>query len=68
LNKTNLCNLCVIFLKLKDWPNVIKYADDALEVDSKFSRALFMKGKGHLEMTEFEKAVDALSKLVEYDP
>lgn len=27
-----------------------------------------MKGKGFLELTEFEKAVDALSKLVEYDP
>lgn len=28
LNKTVLCNLCVIHLKNKNWKDVVKYADD----------------------------------------
>ena len=28
LHKTVLCNICVIYLKKKEWKDVLKYADD----------------------------------------
>jgi len=53
MNKNNLCNISVMCLKKKEWKEVIKFADDALEIDCKLPKALFLKGKALLEMTEF---------------
>jgi len=53
MNKNNLCNICVLFLKKKEWKDVMKYADDTLELDKKYSKALFLKGKALIETTEF---------------
>jgi cytochrome c-type biogenesis protein CcmH/NrfG len=42
----NLCNICVVKLRNKEWKELIKYADDALAVDHKCVKAIFMKGRG----------------------
>ncbi len=68
LQKTILGNICVIHLKRKEFKDVVKYADDALEVDHKFEKALFLKGKALLEMTEYEKAIEVLTDLVGWYP
>ena len=33
INKTTLTNICVIHARQKDWLEVIKHADEALQVD-----------------------------------
>ena len=68
INLTNLCNICVSHLKKKNWKEVIKFAEDALVIDHKCAKALFMKGKGLEELTEFEKAIDVFTDLVEFHP
>lgn len=66
--KKNLCNLCVINLKKKDWAQLIKYANDALEVDHKYPKSLFMKAKGLIETSEYQQAIEVLEFLMEVDP
>mmetsp|Transcript_6442 Transcript_6442/g.5748 ORF Transcript_6442/g.5748 Transcript_6442/m.5748 type:complete len:124 (-) Transcript_6442:106-477(-) len=68
MNKQNLCNLCVLYLKQQDWENVTKYANDALEVDNKFPKALFLLARAQVETTEYEKSISTLTYLLEYDP
>ena len=68
IQKSVLGNICIIHLKNKEFKDVVKYADDALEVDHKFEKVLFLKGKALLEMTEYEKAIEVLKVLVEWYP
>ena len=37
-------------------------------IDHRFSKALYLKGKALMEMTEYVKALEALRDLVEFDP
>ena len=51
LHKTTLTNMCVINARNKDWLDVIKFADEALEkVDAAYVKALFHKGRAQLEL------------------
>jgi len=58
LSKVNLCNICVIKLKNKEWKELIKHADEALAIDHRCVKALFMKGRGLYEETEYQKAIE----------
>jgi hypothetical protein len=49
-----LTNLSVIHCKRKDWKECVKAAEEALAVDHKWLKALYLKGKSYLEMTEYE--------------
>lgn len=53
LNKQILTNMCVIHLKNKDWKEVIRLANDALEVDHKYTKALFLKARALTEQCEY---------------
>lgn len=46
----------------KDWREVIKFADEALLVDDKYSKAYFHKGRALLEVTEYPGAILSLRK------
>ena len=45
LHKTTLSNICVIHAKNRDWKNVIKFADEALNFDEWYVKALYHKGR-----------------------
>jgi len=45
ISKVILTNICVIHLKNKDYKEVVKFADDALAIDHKCVKALFLKGR-----------------------
>lgn len=62
ISKTTLTNLCVIMARRKDWREVIKFADEALLVDDKYSKAYFHKGRALLEVTEYPGAILSLRK------
>lgn len=68
LNQTCLANVCVIQGKRKDWREVIRYADEALTGDPLFVKALYHKGRALLEMTEYQAAIEVLTKASECDP
>jgi tetratricopeptide (TPR) repeat protein len=57
-----------LWLKRKDYKQVIKFVDDALEVDHKYTKALFLKGRALLEMTEYTKAIETFKDLLEFEP
>ena len=55
-------------LKAKNWKDVIKFADFALEVDHKCEKALYLKGKAFIELTDYNGAIETLQDLVEFHP
>ena len=42
-----------------DFPNALRCAEKALELDPKFTKALEKKGNAHFGMKEFHKALDS---------
>jgi tetratricopeptide (TPR) repeat protein len=58
----------VIHSKNKDWREVIRYADEALLAEPCLVKALYHKGRALLELTEYQQAIEVLSKAVECDP
>ena len=47
---------------------MIKFSDDALKVDHKYAKALFLKGKALIELTEFTQAIAVFEDLIEFNP
>lgn len=47
---------------------MIEYCNDALEVDHKMAKALFLKGRALSEQTEYAKAIEVLTDMVEFNP
>jgi tetratricopeptide (TPR) repeat protein len=68
LNKTSIGNICVIHGRNKDWKEVVRYAEEALTVDPLYVKALFYKGRAHLELTEYQDAITHLTKALELEP
>ena len=52
-------NKATCLLKLMDFPNALRSADKALELDPKFIKALGKKGNAHFGMKEYHKALEA---------
>jgi len=42
-----------------DFPNALKSAEKALEIDPNFHKALSKKGNAHFGMKEYHKALEA---------
>ena len=55
-------------LKLMDFLNALKSAEQALELDPNFSKALAKKGNAHFGMKEYHKALEAFQKGLNADP
>jgi len=68
LHKTTLSNICVIQSKLKDWKNVIKFADEALSVDSHYLKAQYHKGRALVETLDYAGAIEVLQGALAADP
>jgi tetratricopeptide (TPR) repeat protein len=49
-------NLALCYLKLKDFEKAIKFADDALKVDSENIKALFRRGSARAEKKMYDEA------------
>ena len=55
-------------LKQQKWAEVLKFSDNALEVDHKSEKALYMKGRACIELTDYHKAIETLEDLMEFHP
>lgn len=58
----------MIHAKLKEWKDVIKYADEALTVDPEYVKALYHKGRALLEMTEYANGLEVLKLAASVEP
>ena len=67
LRKVNLTNLAVICIKKKDNQQVVNYCDECLKLDPRHIKAMFLKGRALIEMTEFKQAIEVLKELLEVD-
>jgi len=61
-------NRATCLLKLCDFPNALKAAEKALELDPKFFKALAKKGNAHFGMREYHKALDTFKSGIQQDP
>jgi tetratricopeptide (TPR) repeat protein len=68
VNKTCLTNMCVIQARAREWREVVKHAEEALTVDTQYVKALYHKGRAHLELTEYPAAIEALAKANTLEP
>lgn len=64
----NCTNLAVVCLKQSNLKDALKFCDEALENDHRSIKALYLKGKVLVEMTEFAKAISVLQDLLEIEP
>lgn len=58
----NLTNLAATELKLKDFNEVISSCDAAIKLDSNNSKAFYRRGIAHLELKNYELALDDLKQ------
>lgn len=56
-------NLVVCKFKTKEYTSVIGITDQILEMDPNHCKALFFRGKSEVELQEYDKAVNTLTKL-----
>ena len=68
LRKVNLTNLAVICIKKKESQKVVDYCDECLKLDPSHIKAMFLKGRALIEMTEFKKAIEAFTALLDIEP
>jgi tetratricopeptide (TPR) repeat protein len=64
----NCTNLAVVCLKQSNLKDALNFCDEALENDHRSIKALYLKGKVLVEMTEFAKAISVLQDLLEIEP
>ena len=64
LAKLNYTNLAVVTLKRNKFDECIKYATEALEVDPKNTKALFLQARSYTAKTEYDKAIACLNSIV----
>ena len=62
INKTTLSNICIIHSKSKEWQDVLKYSEEALKTDTRYVKAIYYKGRAHLELAEYQKAIEILKE------
>lgn len=51
-----------------DFPNALKSADRALEIDPSFTKALVKKGNAHFGMKEYKKAIETFEAGLKAEP
>eukprot|EP01122_Echinamoeba_exundans_P000083 TRINITY_DN10067_c0_g1_i1.p1 TRINITY_DN10067_c0_g1~~TRINITY_DN10067_c0_g1_i1.p1 ORF type:complete len:359 (+),score=83.35 TRINITY_DN10067_c0_g1_i1:35-1111(+) len=61
-------NACQCLIKLKKFKEVIHYADEALELDPKFVKALMRRATAKFELKNFEGAIQDLRAALEIEP
>ena len=47
---------------------MVSYCDDCLKLDPRHIKAMFLKGRALTEMTEFNKAIETFTGLLEVEP
>ena len=68
IHKAVITNICVIHSKNKAWKDVLRYAIEGLEIDPKYTKALYHKGRSQIELTDYKDAVETLSIAFKLDP
>jgi tetratricopeptide (TPR) repeat protein len=68
IQRAVITNICVIHTKSKAWKEVLRYANEALEIDPNYTKALYHKGRSQIELTEYQSAIEALSLALKLDP
>ena len=68
MSTTNLTNLAVVMLKQSNYSQTITYCNDALKIDHRNLKGLFLKGRCHMLMTDYNLAVQVFAELLEIDP
>lgn len=54
---TNCTNIAVVALRQDRWGEALAYCNEALELDHRHVKALYLKGKVFIEMTDYVKAI-----------
>jgi peptidyl-prolyl isomerase D len=57
-----------IFIKLKDWNNVISCAGKVLEIDPTNIKALYRRSYSYISLNNYDKAEDDINSLEEIIP
>ena len=65
---TNSSNLAVVSLKREHYDECIKFCDEAIDVDHKHVKAIFLKGKAYIGKQDYLKAIEAFKDVLEFDP
>ncbi len=60
--------LSELYMYLKAYPNAISYANDALRIDDKKTKAYFIKGFVYKESGDTARALSSFTTVVELDP
>ncbi len=60
-------NLVVCKHKLKEWQSIVGITDQVLEMDPSNVKGLYFRGNALLELKEFERSVESLTKLIQVD-
>merc|ERR1712205_279034 len=53
---------------MRNWKSARSLCDDVLKEDPCSSKALFRRGSAQLELKEYDKAINDLSRLLELEP
>jgi tetratricopeptide (TPR) repeat protein len=67
LQLVNLTNLAVVALKQKSFEQAAKWCNEALEIDHRSVKALYLKAKALFELTDYTKAIEVLRDLLEIE-
>ena len=54
-------------MKRKLYDDCIKYCNEAIELDHKHIKALYLKGKAFIEKTEYVKAIEEFKNILEIE-
>lgn len=68
LGKINVTNLAVVKLKQKNYPKCVEYCDEALKIDHKHPKALFIKARAYTEQMEYKQAIETFEDLMLHHP
>jgi tetratricopeptide (TPR) repeat protein len=53
---------------MKEWQSVVSITDQIIEMDPKSVKAYYFRGKAFVELQEYDKAFECLTKSCEIDP
>lgn len=63
----NCSNLAVVTLKRELYDQCIQHCNDALEIEHKHIKALYLKGKALIGKTEYQKAIEVFKTIIEIE-
>lgn len=68
LRKTYNLNIAVTTKKMEKWPETLKAANDALEIEPENVKGLFLRGVASRHLKDFDQAIEDLKTAIKLDP